>query len=102
MDAGSGFPRMTLSWPSGHLRASSSTVRSCQRTWPRVFAAREIFGIGKTVAAFRSAYSRDAPWWTAAQPSAGNGSLMRIAPVILPHVRRPSPALWADAVLGGP
>jgi ADP-ribosyl-[dinitrogen reductase] hydrolase len=30
---------------------------------------------------------------------AGNGALMRIAPVILPHLTDPTPALWSDAAL---
>ena len=29
----------------------------------------------------------------------GNGGLMRLAPIVLPHLRRPSAALWSDAVL---
>lgn len=37
----------------------------------------------------------------AGQPSAGNGALMRIAPVLLPHLRSASSALWADALLAG-
>jgi len=42
-----------------------------------------------------------AGWLEASQESAGNGALMRIAPVILPHLSTPSSALWADALLGG-
>lgn len=37
----------------------------------------------------------------ATQRSAGNGALMRIPPVVIPHLRRPSPELWADAILTG-
>jgi ADP-ribosylglycohydrolase len=66
-----------------------------------IFASRRIFGIGRTVRAFLAAYRTDGPWWEAAQPSAGNGALMRIAPVVVPHVQAPSPELWADAILGG-
>ncbi len=29
----------------------------------------------------------------------GNGGLMRLAPLVLPHLQQPSPALWSDAVL---
>ncbi len=29
----------------------------------------------------------------------GNGGLMRLAPIVLPHLRQPSAALWSDAVL---
>jgi len=41
------------------------------------------------------------PWNDAGVESAGNGALMRIAPVLIPHLREPSPALWADAALAG-
>ena len=34
-------------------------------------------------------------------PSAGNGAVMRIAPVLVPHLSAPSPAVWADAALAG-
>src|SRR2546428_2420847 len=59
------------------------------------------FGIGHTVAAFLRAYATGAPWHVAAQRSAGNGAVMRIAPGVLPHLRDPSPALLGDAILGG-
>jgi ADP-ribosylglycohydrolase len=66
-----------------------------------IFASRQIFGTGRTVRAFLAAYRTDGPWWEAAQASAGNGALMRIASVVVPHVRAPSTELWADAILGG-
>lgn len=31
----------------------------------------------------------------------GNGALMRFAPLVLPHLKRPAPDLWADAALSG-
>lgn len=58
-----------------------------------------IFGMGQTVRAFLLAAEAGVPWHRAGQPSAGNGALMRIAPVILPHLRRPTSGLWADAAL---
>jgi len=65
----------------------------------RRFSGRQIFGIGSTVRGFLRAYKdRGASWEAAGQPSAGNGALMRIAPVALPHVLRPSPGLWADVI----
>jgi hypothetical protein len=39
------------------------------------------------------------PWDRAGPHSAGNGALMRIAPVLLPHLADPSPALSADSAL---
>ncbi len=64
-----------------------------------IFAARPIFGIGRTVRGFVEASHRQLPLWDRAPASAGNGALMRIAPVLLPHLHRPGPALWADAAL---
>ncbi len=66
------------------------------------FCQQPIFGIGHNVKDFIHAYKDlGTPWQEAGQPSAGNGALMRIAPVLVPHLRRPSPALWADTVLAG-
>ena len=65
------------------------------------FARQRIFGIGQTVRAFLRAYSAGTPWQQAAQRSAGNGALMRIAPVVIPHLGRPSADLWVDAILAG-
>lgn len=64
-------------------------------------ATREVFGMGRTVRAFREAVLRDVPLGQCAQRRAGNGALMRIAPVVLAHLRTPGPALWADAALAG-
>ena len=63
---------------------------------------RRIYGLGSTVRAFQSSYARGAPWYEAAQRSAGNGAVMRIAPVIVPHLARPTTALWRDAILAAP
>lgn len=65
------------------------------------FARQRIFGIGQTMRAFLRAYSAGTPWQQAAQGSAGNGALMRIAPVVIPHIGRSSADLWADAILAG-
>src|SRR6266700_174879 len=83
---------------------SFGTWRLC-RTYPGLllvkFAERRIFGVGRTVAEACRA-SRDGwPWYDAAQQSAGNGALMRVAPVVLPHLKSPSSALWEAAVLAG-
>lgn len=66
------------------------------------FTWNPIYGIGNTVRGFIRAYKDQGKSWVqAGQPSAGNGALMRIAPVVIPHLRQPSPALWADAALAG-
>jgi ADP-ribosyl-[dinitrogen reductase] hydrolase len=68
----------------------------------RKFSQNQIFGIGSTVKAFLHSFKdQGLPWEQSGQPSAGNGALMRIAPVLIPHLRQPSPALWADAALAG-
>jgi ADP-ribosyl-[dinitrogen reductase] hydrolase len=66
-----------------------------------IFSSRQIFGIGRTVSAFVEASRDGRQWYLASQRSAGNGALMRIAPVVVPHVANASPALWEDAVLAG-
>ncbi len=62
---------------------------------------RRIFGLGRTVRAFLERYEEGSPWYEAAQRSAGNGAVMRIAPVVVPHLARPTTALWRDAILAG-
>lgn len=68
------------------------------------FASRPLFGVGGTVLRFLRAYGRQSrgggpiSWWELGQPSAGNGALMRIAPLCFPHLRAPSPALWRDVI----
>jgi ADP-ribosylglycohydrolase len=68
----------------------------------RRFTAEPIFGIGNTVKEFVRAYKdQKRPWYQAGPDSAGNGALMRIAPVLLPHLRGHGAGLWADALLAG-
>ena len=62
---------------------------------------RRIYGLGRTVRAFLKHFKHGAPWHEAAQRSAGNGAVMRIAPVIVPHLPRPTTSLWRDAILAG-
>ena len=66
----------------------------------RRFATGRIFGIGSSVMAFRDAYqATGGPWWKCGQPSAGDGALMRIAPMVVPHLRQPSADLWAETAM---
>ena len=65
------------------------------------FSSGSIFGMGQTVRAFVDAVRGGADWLAAKQESAGNGALMRIAPVLLPHLQGPSSAQWSDALLAG-
>lgn len=68
------------------------------------FASRPLFGIGGTVLRFLRTYGRQVrsgepvQWWELGQPSAGNGALMRIAPICFPHLRDSGPALWRDVI----
>ncbi len=64
------------------------------------FSEEPIFGIGSSVDTFLRSLKRGVrPWYRCAAHSAGNGALMRIAPVLIPHLRHPSLSLWADAAL---
>lgn len=63
------------------------------------FCGGWIFGLGATVREFLRNYQRGLPWYRSGPPSAGNGALMRIAPIILPHLQNPTPALWCDTAL---
>jgi|GEM_PF-736490 len=62
-------------------------------------ARSRIFGIGQAVREWLAAFKRGTPWHCSGTPSAGNGALMRIAPVLIPHLGRPNCDLWADTLL---
>jgi ADP-ribosylglycohydrolase len=64
------------------------------------FASRRIFGIGKSVQQFL--HNREqgiTPWYRCGAESAGNGALMRIAPIVLLHPDGTGPGLWLDTAL---
>jgi ADP-ribosyl-[dinitrogen reductase] hydrolase len=65
------------------------------------FSSTRIFGMGSTVRAFLRKFEETGDWRASRQESAGNGALMRIAPVLIPHLGRPSSALWQDALVAG-
>jgi len=59
-----------------------------------------IFGLGSTVRGFLKSYKGGTrPWWRCGPQSAGNGALMRIAPMLVPHLQEPSSELWVDTAL---
>ncbi len=64
-----------------------------------LFTSRRIYGIGRTVRGFISAYQRGRPWYECGPRSAGNGALMRIAPMLLPHLKSGDRGLWVDTAL---
>jgi len=63
------------------------------------FCTRHIFGVGSAVREFLRNRKSGKPWQECGARSAGNGALMRIAPILIPRLRNPSPELWADAAL---
>lgn len=64
------------------------------------FCRDHIYGIGKSVKEFIGNYKhKPEPWYAAAPRSAGNGALMRIAPMLIPHLRTGTADLWADTAL---
>jgi ADP-ribosylglycohydrolase len=64
------------------------------------FASREIFGLGQSVRKFLSNREQGiTPWYHCGAESAGNGALMRIAPLVLLHPTGTSAALWLDTAL---
>ena len=60
------------------------------------FCRGRIFGIGGTVREFIRNYKNGLPWYQCGPYSAGNGALMRIAPLLIPHLRLATPDLWID------
>ena len=63
------------------------------------FCRGRIFGIGGTVKEFIGNYKNGLPWYQCGPPSAGNGALMRIAPLLIPRLRSVTPDLWIDTAL---
>ena len=64
-----------------------------------LFASRQIFGSGHAVREFVENRRQGLPWPECGAHSAGNGALMRIAPVLLPHLLTGTEALWTDTLL---
>lgn len=63
------------------------------------FTKDRIFGIGKTVREFLGRLEAGSPWYLAGPKSAGNGALMRIAPMLIPYLRKGGTDIWADTAL---
>ena len=64
------------------------------------FCRQPIFGIGSAVRQFvETTRSGSRPWTQCGVKSAGNGALMRIAPMLIPHLRSASADLWVDTAL---
>ncbi len=63
------------------------------------FCQDQIFGIGGTVKQFIANHEAGLPWHQCGPKSAGNGALMRIAPMVIPHLRTGTSDLWVDTAL---
>jgi len=101
--AGKGYPSddtQMAFWTLEHqLRRNGIVPGELART----FSDRrsEIVQGGRTFREFTENFRTGKPWQECGVDSIGNGALMRIAPVLVPHLRQPSPALWADVALAG-
>lgn len=60
------------------------------------YASNQIYGIGSTTRRALDNYRRGVPWYKAGVASLGNGALMRIAPILVPHLRTGGAGLWSD------
>jgi len=74
----------------GRFSPANVAARFCRDT---------VFGIGSTVSRFIANHKAGVPWHECGPDSASNGALMRIAPVLIPHVQHPSADLWVDTAL---
>ena len=63
------------------------------------FCSGPIKGAGRTTRAFIRNMKQGIPWHQAGVKGATNGALMRIAPVLIPHLRHASHRLWVDVAL---
>jgi ADP-ribosylglycohydrolase len=55
--------------------------------------------MGGTVGGFLARRKAGHHWDECGPKSAGNGALMRIAPILIPHLRTATPDLWVDTAL---
>ncbi len=64
------------------------------------FSSEWIIGIGSSIRRFiRNYKDLGKPWYLSGVESAGNGALMRLSPVVIPHLINPTRELWSDAVV---
>jgi ADP-ribosylglycohydrolase len=83
-------------WTLEHLLAHGRLVPPALAN---AFLRGRVFGIGRATDDALARLRSGVPWYEAGSPSAGNGALMRVAPLLVPYLRRPEPDLWADTVL---
>lgn len=64
------------------------------------FCSGHIYGIGKTVRQFLHNHNvKKLDWYQCGPDSAGNGALMRISPIIIPHLLEGGNDIWIDTAL---
>ena len=63
------------------------------------FCQGRIYGIGSAVSKALDRVRAGVEWHRAGSRSAGNGALMRTAPMLLPHLAVGGTAIWADTAL---
>ena len=64
------------------------------------FCKHHIIGMGRAVGAFIDNYKDGKKaWYEAGTDNLGNGTLMRISPIVVPYLRRASTSMYADAAL---
>ncbi len=94
-----GFPtddtQLTF-WTLEQLVEDDGLVPENLAAW---FCKQRIFGIGATVTGFLRNYQNGTPWYQSGPHSAGNGAIMRISPMLIPHLKTGGTGIWADAAL---
>jgi ADP-ribosylglycohydrolase len=65
----------------------------------RFLCSGRIFGMGSTVRSFLRNLQSGMPWHKCGPASAGNGALMRIAPLLVPHLQSGGTNVWIDTAL---
>lgn len=61
----------------------------------------QIFGVGPSIRDALDNLRRGIPWERAAHEAPESGAMPRMAALLLPYLRDPSPGLWTDAILAG-
>ena len=85
-------------WTLEHLLAEG---RIDMRPLGIALSHREIFGIGKSVKEFLRNFKSGSDWSISGAKSAGNGAMMRIAPVLIPYLNHKEPTVWSAALMAG-
>ena len=63
------------------------------------YCRHHVFGRGFTVRQFIRNHQSGLPWYQCGPKSARNGALVRIAPMVIPHLKSPTTDLWVDTAL---